>query len=265
MEESRIWDVFAKSRNSASRLRCMPVSVGLRAVGWFGSLLERASAMLRAISSAVPPLVLTLATLPLVCACGRHHGKDSRPATVPVLTAQQLLARGYQAADGGDWIRAEQYFLAARQAGVEETSIMPLLVKVCVRSGRLRNALQHAEPYLERHPGDWALRFLVAELLVAVGDEERARDELEEVLRQRPEQAECHFSLGMLLLPQPGQGGVGAEHLRRFLQLEPKTQRSEQARAALARWERGKLVAAQAGQARQDGKQAASLPKRVEP
>ena len=69
-------------------------------------------------------------------------------------TTDNLLDRGKAFAAVGDTTRAEEYLTAALDQGADARQVMPLLLEVCVRTGRYRSAIQHGEDHLRKHPED---------------------------------------------------------------------------------------------------------------
>jgi tetratricopeptide (TPR) repeat protein len=98
----------------------------------------------------------------------------------------------------------------------------------------LRAALSHAEPYLSSHPDDAPLRFVVASLYAALGLPERARDELEAVLRLDPDHARAEYALGELSARSFDDRESAARHFARYLELAPRGPRAAEARRWLA-------------------------------
>jgi tetratricopeptide (TPR) repeat protein len=142
-----------------------------------------------------------------------------------------VKARGF--ASIGDYTRAEQYLNLAVQSGADEARLLPLLINVCVRDQRYRDAIQHAENHLRRHPERHAVRFLLATLQMGVGDAERARGQLEKVLSARPDYAEAHYALAVVLRDDMGHLSRADEHFRAYLRLTPEGRHAEEARGSL--------------------------------
>ena len=113
--------------------------------------------------------------------------------------AEDLFRDGERMAQAGDALRAEQYLNAAMQRGYPAQRAMPLLLRVCIASSRLGVALQYAAPYLQLHPEDYRLRYLVAAVQLGLGRASEARMELTRVVRDAPDFAEAHYLLGVVL------------------------------------------------------------------
>lgn len=148
-------------------------------------------------------------------------------------SADKLFARGRAFASVGDYTRAEQYLSGALDAGGDEAAIMPVLIGVCVEARRFRVAIDFAEPYLRKHPGDGRLRFVVGTLYMAVGEPATARVKFEEILEQRPNEPETHYALGVVLRDADHDLLRADKHFRAYLRLKPNGDHVEDARASL--------------------------------
>lgn len=147
--------------------------------------------------------------------------------------AQQLFDAGIRIAHQGDYIRAEQYFTAARDHGYPEDQVLPLLMEVCVHSSRYSAAVGYAEPYLETHPDDWRLRQLLATIQMGLGNSTAARLSLEHVVAEAPDEAVPHYMLGVLLRDElHDEPGMRAQ-MERYLALAPDGAHATEAREAL--------------------------------
>jgi|SRR5690606_6725662 len=156
------------------------------------------------------------------------------------VTAEELFRRGVLLIRAGDSVRAEQYIAAAIDRGFPEEQAMPALMHACVQSSRLSAALTYAEPYLARRPNEWPLRLLVASIHMGLEQHERARQELDRVLRDAPEEPpEAHYFLGVLLRDELEDVEGAREHFRRYLALAPDGNHREEALALLPPEERG--------------------------
>lgn len=149
--------------------------------------------------------------------------------------ARQLYDQGVALARGSDLIRSEQYLAEAINRGMPQRQVLPILLRVCVAASRFRAAVNYARPYLDAHPNDWALRFLLATIEAGLGEHQAARRDLESVIEQRESHAEAHFTLATLLR-ENFNDPVGADrHYRRYLEVEPNGSHSEEARGGLLR------------------------------
>jgi tetratricopeptide (TPR) repeat protein len=192
--------------------------------------------------------------------CGASSAPATEHPTDPLdsVSAEELYQRGLAAGQAGDFVRAEQYLAAAIDRGIPEEQAMPPLIEACVQSSRLAAALGHAEPYLTQHPAQWSLRLLVASIHMALGHHEHARDELQRVLQDAPEEPPtAHYFLGVLLRDDLDDIEAAREHFRRYLALAPEGPHHEEALMALPAEERGLPV-------RIESSEGASVPRRVE-
>jgi hypothetical protein len=109
-----------------------------------------------------------------------------------------LFARGQAFARAGDSTRAEEYMmLAVRQGYPERHAVLPM-VRACTEASRFQAALDHALPFLRRHPDAWRLGIVVASLQAALDRPADAATELRRVLVQQPAAAPAHYQLGVL-------------------------------------------------------------------
>lgn len=174
----------------------------------------------------------------LCAACASSRAQtNTGPTTDPManITAQQLYDAGIQLARGGDLVRAEQYLVASMQRGMAEARVLPQLMNVCVQASRFRAAVAYAQPYLDRHPHDWRLRYLVGTIFAGLDEFHTAKRYLETVLEEHETHAEAHYTLATLLR-EHFNDPVGADsHFRRYLEIEPSGAHVEEARAGLLR------------------------------
>ncbi len=96
--------------------------------------------------------------------------------------AKTLVERGRAFAFVGDHTRAEEYLASAIEAGADPRDVLPLLMNVCVQTGRYRSAIQHAENHLRKHPSDLRTHVMVGALYAAIEAPKDARAHLEVVV-----------------------------------------------------------------------------------
>ncbi|MBK8169942.1 MAG: tetratricopeptide repeat protein [Sandaracinaceae bacterium] len=183
---------------------------------------------------AVGLTALLLAT----AACGASSAEE-RPELPPSdplngVEPALLFQQGETLANEGDLVRAEQYMSAALDRGYPEERGLPILVRVCVNASRIRAALQYATPFLERHPSNWALRFVVASLQLGLGHPDIARDELLRVVESAPDQPDPHYLLGVTLADNFQDAEGARTHFARYVQLAPRGAHAEEARARMS-------------------------------
>lgn len=179
-------------------------------------------------------LILGTGLLSVQVGCGSRMSADEPPAhsdPIAQVPANELYEQGVARAQRGDLGRAEQYIAAALSKGYPHGEALPMLLRLCVSANRYQHALRYARPYLQRYPGDWALRYLVASILVAMGHKDHAQEELREVLRAVPEEPGPHFLMAELM--RATSESQAREHYERYLELAPNGRNSAAARAAL--------------------------------
>jgi tetratricopeptide (TPR) repeat protein len=148
-------------------------------------------------------------------------------------TTDNLVERGKAFATIGDTTRAEEYLAAALDQGADAQKVLPLLLQVCVQTGRYRSAIQHAENHLRRHPDDVRTRFVLGTLYAAIGETKEARSALETVVGERPNEAKAHYALAVLARDTENDVVSADRHFREYLRIEPAGSHAEEARASL--------------------------------
>jgi predicted Zn-dependent protease len=191
--------------------------------------------MNRILSMNVTVLVALAAAL---LGCAGCTKTASSPLEAPGLrsgesSAESLIAQARAFARVGDYLRAEQYLNAALAQGADEERVFPLLLRACIDDQRYREAVQHVEDHLRRHPARPAVRFLLATLLLAIGRPEPARKELESVVAADPAQADAHYTLALVLRDVAGDFGAADAQFREYLRLRPQGSHADAARGAL--------------------------------
>jgi tetratricopeptide (TPR) repeat protein len=166
------------------------------------------------------------------CAASAESVSPATPTAQQPERPEELFQSGQAAAKRGDAIRAEQYYALALEHGYDRTKVVHAVVEVCIKSSRLRAALLHAEPYLRDHPDDHELRYLVAALLWALGEDAHARRQLELLVRMNPDSGAAHYLLGVL--DGSAEPNDAVSHFERYLELEPKGRRVAEVRGRLA-------------------------------
>jgi tetratricopeptide (TPR) repeat protein len=172
----------------------------------------------------------------LTAACGapQQHVESARHEA----SANILLEHADASRAVGDMTRAEQYYVAAREAGAPDKLIVRRLLLVCVADRRYPVAAQYAEQFLRRHPNDTDIQFAAASIQAALGEHERARALLEEVVRQEPRRAEAHYALASVLRERGQAVAAADQHDLAYLTIEPQGPLAEAARARLTRGSR---------------------------
>lgn len=183
---------------------------------------------------ALVPALLSWATL--VAGCGATAGEKMKADVTSFQkeqTPDKLFERGKGFASVGDWTRAEEYLAAAIEAGADERKVMPVLLQVCAADHRYRVAIAYAEPYVQKHPDDVATHFVLGTLYAAVGEAVQAKSELGRVLAAKPNAANAHFALAVVMRDHDNDLVAADRHFREYLRLEPRGQHAEEARASL--------------------------------
>jgi tetratricopeptide (TPR) repeat protein len=178
--------------------------------------------------------VLTSSALAL--GCMRTEGAELRDGMKVVARERdpKRLQRSAQAfAALGDFARAAQYDLAALEQGADERTIVPELVDFYVHDKQYRAAVFECQKYLRKHPQETTLRFLLANLVAALGEPVVARKELERVLREEPANANAHYALAVILRDDGSDLSSADEHFREYLKLSPGGSHADEARGSL--------------------------------
>ena len=145
---------------------------------------------------------------------------------------ERLFARGRAYAQVGDLTRAEQYLSAAMDSGAEPEAVMPLLLRVCVESGRFRAGIGYAGEYLKTHPNNVPLRFLLGSMMQAVDEPDGAMEQFERVVKADPDHADAHYALAVLARDK--QDLVRADHhFREYLRILPEGPFADEAKNSL--------------------------------
>jgi tetratricopeptide (TPR) repeat protein len=149
------------------------------------------------------------------------------------LSAQQALQVAQVLERSGDSSRASQYLTLALRLGADEHAVVPRLLRLYVRDGQYRLAVELAESYVRRHPNDRRTRLLLGTLYTGVGFDGLAERQYERVLAQDPKSDNAHFALASLLRARGQDFARADQHFRAYLQLAPSGAHAEEARAAL--------------------------------
>jgi tetratricopeptide (TPR) repeat protein len=183
--------------------------------------------------------------------------------------ARTLLERGKAFAAIGDHTRAEEYLASAIDAGANPQEVLPILIEVCVRTGRYRSAIQHGENHLRKHPKDVQTRVILGALYAAINEAQRARAQLEQVVPRSssgldddvsanarasgdagvsppardlgapsapaPERlkAQAHYLLAVVARDSENDVVEADRHFREYLRIEPNGSHAEEAKSCL--------------------------------
>jgi Flp pilus assembly protein TadD len=175
----------------------------------------------------------------LAAGCAPTPGAEIRSnmqAVAAERTPEKLVETARAMAMLGDSIRSEQYLLAALASGTDDATAMramPLLLAMYVRDKQYRVAIDCAENALRKHPDDDRLRFLLAALYEGVGRDARAIEEFGRVVDARPDDAEAHYALAVLLRDESRNVEGADAHFREYLRLDPRGRHADEARDSL--------------------------------
>jgi tetratricopeptide (TPR) repeat protein len=171
--------------------------------------------------------------------------------------AKTLVERGKAFAAVGDHTRAEEYLASGLDAGADPRDVLPLLLEVCVYTGRYRSAIQHGENHLRKHPNDLRTRVIVAALYVAINEGKQARAQLEQVVSKpdtaedegdggapverpssnaahtEPLKAQAHYLLAVVARDSENDVVEADRHFREYLRIEPNGSHAEEAKSSL--------------------------------
>jgi tetratricopeptide (TPR) repeat protein len=155
--------------------------------------------------------------------------------------AKTLVERGKGFAAVGDPTRAEEYLASGIEAGADPRDVLPLLMDVCVKTGRYRSAIQHGENHLRKYPNDLGTRVMVGALYAAISESKQAKSQLEKVVS--PEQgtaapptkllAQAHYLMAVIARDTDNDVVDADRHFREYLRLEPNGSHVEEAKASL--------------------------------
>lgn len=155
----------------------------------------------------------------LFTGCAQGAGQ-ARPLSSPTSQVQNWLEQGRELSRLGQSVRAEQYLLAAWDAGASVDEVAPLLIEICVRDGRIRSALIYVQRVRHARPNDSAVLQLSATLHLALGQSARAQEDVAALEILEPTRPEALFFLGEYLLLH-GQVDRGRRYLSAYLERAP--------------------------------------------
>lgn len=182
------------------------------------------------------PALPLLLLLSLSGCMSQRQGPVGPPPADPIssVSGAELRAKGLAYARRGDLTRAQQYLSAAQEKGYDPKVIVPEIVKVCVAASRLRAALQFAEPYLERHPEDAGMHYVVGTIHFALGNLQLASTHLNGALQPSQIMIDAAYSLALIAV-QSSRPEEAREHLEHYLRVQPKGPFAKRAKELLAR------------------------------
>lgn len=178
---------------------------------------------------------IALATALALVACSSTPADRTQANLQTIQTEQspeRLFERGKGFAIVGDSTRAEEYFESAIEHGADSRQVMPHLLEICIRDGRYRVAIEHAEHHLSKYPQDVETHFVLGTLYAALGDSARAKTHVTFVIQSRPDESKARYAMAIIL--KDSGDLVGADHeFREYLRIEPNGPHAEEARGSL--------------------------------
>lgn len=147
----------------------------------------------------------------------------------------QFLTQAKYWSEKGDSVRAEQYYVAAWQAGHPFGEVLPHLLNTCMEGGRLRNALIYIETAQHEAPENAWLKMLSAVLLWSLGDSAQAFQRALEVSAAENAPAEIFYWKGVMFEEYLLDRDAARESFKEYLHRDAQGRWSKQAQAHLAR------------------------------
>lgn len=177
-------------------------------------------------------------TLLVLAACATAGGERPPAAQEP----QVLFERGVAAHRSGDTTVAEQYLMAALERGHPPAEVIPILLATCIAGDRFDTALHYARGQLLKNPRNWRLRYLVATLHLATGQDERALDETQRMVEEEPDRPEPRYLLGVIGRDHLRDDALATRAFREYLALDPEGAHASEARRFLRKDARPPVV-----------------------
>ena len=140
------------------------------------------------------------------------------------------LELGDRATAGGDWLRAEQYYLRAEALGVAEEQLTPRMLKVLVLARRYDEALERCHRRLSKTPTDRATRLVAAAIYEALERPHEAERELNVLVRTKPDDPNPYLALGKLYRDSYNDATRARAMFAKYLALAPKSDEAESIR-----------------------------------
>lgn len=137
------------------------------------------------------------------------------------------LELGDRASLGGDYLRAEQYYVRAEALGTPEPQIVPRIVTSLVMARRYDEALERCRKRLERAPTDRATRLVEAAIFEALERPREAERELTVLVRTRPDDPNPYLALGKLYRDSYNDAPRARAMFTKYLALSPKGEEAD--------------------------------------
>jgi Flp pilus assembly protein TadD len=119
-----------------------------------------------------------------------------------VVSARQIAQRGMDAADAGNWQRAEEYFGEAVQVCPTDERVRWRFANALWHRGSRDEAIQHMGEAIRLSGGDPELQVRFGEMLLQVGDLQQAGEMADEVIRSGRQLASAYRLKGDVLVRQ---------------------------------------------------------------
>jgi len=132
------------------------------------------------------------------------------------------LELGDRASLGGDYLRAEQYYVRAEALGTPEPQIVPRIIKSLVMARRYDEALERCKKRLERTPTDRVTRLVEAAIFEALERPREAERELTVLVRTKPDDPNPYLALGKLYRDSYNDAPRARAMFTKYLALAPK-------------------------------------------
>lgn len=175
----------------------------------------------------------SLSIVALLCVgCAHAAATAPQPVRRQQPLHEDLAERGQELAQRGEDLRAEQYLAGALESGADVDVVLPRLLRVCVASERYEAALMYAERFQPAPGTNLQLDLVLAGLQLGLGQVERARKNLEQILDVKDE-PQAHYMLGRLYAGSLQDFEAADRHYRKYLALAPDGAHATEARRSL--------------------------------
>jgi tetratricopeptide (TPR) repeat protein len=144
-----------------------------------------------------------------------------------------LVQRALQHKARGASLEAEQFLVAAWDAGAPTEQVLPALLEVCFRAGRLESLKSHLDRARQLEPEDAYLPYLGAEILYALGDSPGALAEVSALIERLEAPPRAYLLRGMLLVKLGADPEEASLALQEYLRREPGGPEAKRVRSLL--------------------------------
>jgi tetratricopeptide (TPR) repeat protein len=148
--------------------------------------------------------------------------------------AAAYLVKALADRKAGDSVEARQALERAVALDPSFTRALRELASVCEEAGDSEAALDAYRSLARELPNDVSLRFRMAVLSRKIGRIDEAIAEYQAALRLDPALSEAHYNLAVLYLREKKQPELAAQSFRKFLELDPESDRAASVRKWLA-------------------------------